>query len=65
VEEGECDIYINRGSEVDRVQHVGVGGSFGELALIYNTPRAATVVVRQMKFVMMLFFIILIPTGDY
>jgi len=26
------------------VQHIKTGGSFGELALIYNTPRAADVV---------------------
>ena len=45
VESGECDIYVKMDSGLEHVQHVGVGGSFGELALIYNTPRAATVIV--------------------
>ena len=46
VDQGECDIYVKSVTgEVEHVQHVGIGGSFGELALIYNTPRAATVVV--------------------
>merc|ERR1712106_649751 len=39
IDEGEVDIYVN-----DRkVVNIGEGGSFGELALIYGTPRAATV----------------------
>ena len=28
----------------EQVMEVGKGGSFGELALMYNAPRAATVV---------------------
>jgi len=43
VDEGECDIYVTKDGVTERVQHVDAGGSFGELALIYNTPRAATV----------------------
>jgi len=34
-------IYVNG----DYVSTIGEGGSFGELALIYGTPRAATVKV--------------------
>jgi len=41
VDEGECDIFVNG----TPVQHVTPGGSFGELALIHGTPRAATVKV--------------------
>jgi len=44
VDEGELNIYVNTPSERKLVQHVTTGGSFGELALIYNTPRAADVV---------------------
>ncbi len=33
------EIYVNE----ERVLTLGEGGSFGELALIYGTPRAATV----------------------
>lgn len=44
VDEGECDIYVSiDGNEPMHVQHVSPGGSFGELALIYGTARAATV----------------------
>lgn len=44
VDEGECDIFVEKDGERKHVLHVTAGGSFGELALIYNTPRAATVV---------------------
>ena len=53
VEEGGFDFYIRKqgGGGVgekpglgDRVGGVGAGGSFGELALMYNAPRAASVV---------------------
>ena len=37
--QGSVDIFVN---EV-KVVSLGEGGSFGELALIYGTPRAATV----------------------
>lgn len=36
---GEVDVYVNNVNVVS----IGEGGSFGELALIYGTPRAATV----------------------
>ena len=51
VEKGNFDVHINKtghlepGSEGmgEKVASIGAGGSFGELALMYNTPRAATV----------------------
>eukprot|EP00090_Calanus_glacialis_P019442 TRINITY_DN29875_c0_g1_i1.p1 TRINITY_DN29875_c0_g1~~TRINITY_DN29875_c0_g1_i1.p1 ORF type:complete len:261 (+),score=78.48 TRINITY_DN29875_c0_g1_i1:92-784(+) len=39
IDQGEVDIYVND----TKVVNLGEGGSFGELALIYGTPRAATV----------------------
>jgi CRP-like cAMP-binding protein len=39
VESGTFDIYVNE----NRVASRGPGDSFGELALLYNCPRAATV----------------------
>lgn len=52
IESGEFDIYINPAGSVEagpegmgnKVGTIGPGGSFGELALMYNAPRAATVV---------------------
>jgi cAMP-dependent protein kinase regulator len=52
IETGEFDIYINPTGVVEsgpegmgkKVASIGPGGSFGELALMYNAPRAATVV---------------------
>jgi len=48
VESGRCDIYVQRSaSEPPQiVSSVTTGGSFGELALLYGTPRAATVVAK-------------------
>eukprot|EP01028_Stygiella_incarcerata_P010903 TRINITY_DN5913_c0_g1_i1.p1 TRINITY_DN5913_c0_g1~~TRINITY_DN5913_c0_g1_i1.p1 ORF type:complete len:372 (-),score=120.62 TRINITY_DN5913_c0_g1_i1:1213-2328(-) len=44
VDEGECDIFIEKaGEEPKKVLTVKDGGFFGELALMYGTPRAATV----------------------
>ena len=43
VESGAFDICIGG----TKVLSVGHGGSFGELALLYNTPRAATVTATQ------------------
>merc|ERR1711936_1081416 len=39
IDTGEVGIYVNG----EKVVQIGEGGSFGELALIYGTPRAATV----------------------
>ena len=49
VEEGGFDFYIRKPATTgqglgERVGGVGAGGSFGELALMYNAPRAASVV---------------------
>jgi cGMP-dependent protein kinase len=48
VQSGSLDIFINVGEGSKKTeQHVGVpygaGGAFGELALIYGSPRAATI----------------------
>ena len=39
IDSGEVEVYVNG----EKVVTIGEGGSFGELALIYGTPRAATV----------------------
>jgi len=39
IDQGDVEIYVND----EKVLTLGEGGSFGELALIYGTPRAATV----------------------
>ncbi|XP_044736448.1 cAMP-dependent protein kinase type I regulatory subunit isoform X1 [Chrysoperla carnea] len=39
IDQGEVEVYVNS----EMVTTIGDGGSFGELALIYGTPRAATV----------------------
>ncbi len=41
IDSGSVDVYVNN----DYVLSIKEGGSFGELALIYGTPRAATVMV--------------------
>ncbi|XP_055335196.1 cAMP-dependent protein kinase regulatory subunit-like isoform X2 [Paramacrobiotus metropolitanus] len=43
IESGEVDIIVNG----KLVNTIGEGGSFGELALIYGTPRAASIVARS------------------
>lgn len=44
VESGTFDIFVTPyGEEPANVGNIGTGGSFGELALMYNAPRAATV----------------------
>ena len=55
VERGSFDIHINDSGSVQpgpdgmgkKVSTIGPGGSFGELALMYNAPRAATVVSTE------------------
>nr|AHC12377.1 cAMP-dependent protein kinase A regulatory subunit [Curvularia lunata] len=55
VEKGSFDIYVNSSGKLEagtegagnKVGTVGPGGSFGELALMYNAPRAATVVSTE------------------
>jgi cAMP-dependent protein kinase regulator len=57
VEDGNFDIYIHSSGAVqpgpdglgNKVASTGPGGSFGELALMYNAPRAATVVSTDAK----------------
>ena len=57
VEHGNFDIYIHPSGAVqpgpdgmgNKVSTTGPGGSFGELALMYNAPRAATVVSADPK----------------
>lgn len=40
---GECDVYVHKDGEEKHVLACREGDSFGELALMYNAPRAATV----------------------
>jgi cAMP-dependent protein kinase regulator len=55
VEKGAFDIYVNQSGKLEpgpdglgsKVGSVGPGSSFGELALMYNAPRAATVVSSE------------------
>lgn len=42
VDSGRFGIYVD--GQMDPVNEIGPGGTFGELALMYNTPRSATVV---------------------
>ncbi|VDP75987.1 unnamed protein product [Echinostoma caproni] len=43
IESGTYDIYISADGEMKKVSQYVDKGSFGELALMYNTPRAATI----------------------
>ncbi|VUC36905.1 unnamed protein product [Clonostachys rosea] len=55
VEKGTFDVYVNKSGQLepgqdgmgDQVGNIQAGGSFGELALMYNAPRAATVVSAE------------------
>jgi cAMP-dependent protein kinase regulator len=57
VEKGNFDVYIHSSGSVqpgpdglgNKVASIGPGGSFGELALMYNAPRAATVISTEPK----------------
>ena len=43
VDDGELDCYVEGVNNGNPVVHYKQGGSFGELALMYNAPRAATI----------------------
>eukprot|EP00443_Scrippsiella_acuminata_P091934 CAMPEP_0115425198 /NCGR_PEP_ID=MMETSP0271-20121206/28251_1 /TAXON_ID=71861 /ORGANISM="Scrippsiella trochoidea, Strain CCMP3099" /LENGTH=340 /DNA_ID=CAMNT_0002850079 /DNA_START=51 /DNA_END=1073 /DNA_ORIENTATION=- len=49
VDSGTYDIYVQRGADLapERVMVATAGMSFGELALMYNVPRAASVVCSE------------------
>ena len=48
VEEGTFDILVSRGDQAPaKVLECGPGTSFGELALMWNSPRAATVIATS------------------
>ncbi|KAI2639061.1 camp-dependent protein kinase regulatory subunit [Hypomontagnella submonticulosa] len=55
VEKGSFDVYVNPAGSLqpgpdgmgDKVSTIHSGGSFGELALMYNAPRAATVISAE------------------
>jgi len=43
IDKGEVDVFVNN----EYILSIGESGSFGELALIYGTPRAATVIAKS------------------
>lgn len=55
VEKGSFDVHVNPTGQLQpgmdgmgkKVASIGSGGSFGELALMYNSPRAATVISTE------------------
>ena len=55
VEKGKFDVWVNPSGSLQpgpegmgqKVGDIGAGGSFGELALMYNAPRAATVISAE------------------
>ncbi|KAI1204666.1 camp-dependent protein kinase regulatory subunit [Annulohypoxylon truncatum] len=55
VEKGSFDVYVNNAGALqpgpdgmgNKVGNIQSGGSFGELALMYNAPRAATVISAE------------------
>jgi cAMP-dependent protein kinase regulator len=55
VEKGKFDVYVNSKGKLEpgpdgmgvKVTTIDAGGSFGELALMYNSPRAATVISAE------------------
>lgn len=44
IEEGNLECFVKREGKVQKVKDYSSGDSFGELALLYNCPRAATVI---------------------
>ena len=47
IQEGKFDIFVNDSKEDKCVAQLDGKGSFGELALLYNCPRAATIIARS------------------
>ncbi|XP_077307813.1 cAMP-dependent protein kinase type II-alpha regulatory subunit [Lithobates pipiens] len=47
IERGQYDIFVSKDGQSCRVGAYDNHGSFGELALMYNTPRAATIVATS------------------
>lgn len=47
VEQGEFEIFVEKNGDSRMVATRGPGESFGELALMYNSPRAATVIAKS------------------
>lgn len=45
LESGSCDVFVTRPGDITakKVKTYGPGSAFGELALLYAAPRAATV----------------------
>lgn len=45
LESGSCDVFVARPGDITpkKVNSYGAGSAFGELALLYAAPRAATV----------------------
>ena len=46
LDSGECDVYVD-GVDGKPVKHYDSGAHFGELALMYNAPRAASVQAKD------------------
>lgn len=46
LDKGECEVYVDRDNKQVLAKTCEPGDSFGELALLYNAPRAATVIAK-------------------
>ncbi len=47
IHEGKFDIFVKNGTDNKLVMQLDGKGSFGELALLYNCPRAATIIAKS------------------